>query len=360
MPGAYCSRTAPVPLAGTRTVVAFEIPQRMIDGGASHRRHMRQPMITRLMVVALAVLVTCTARAQAPPPAQAVPPAADFWTISVYTGKSPFDLTPPPAVSHPLLTGAHVTDMPDLKIDTVAHPHLVISGGRFYMFFTAKDLSVNRGGIGLAESTDGLHWTFRKTVLREPFVLSSPFVFEWQGTYYMVPESYTEHTIRLYRATAFPEKWEYVRDLITGSPTESFISPTVLRHENRWYLFTSPSGNDTLRLFVGDDLAGRWVEHPASPIVQKDPHNARPAGRPFVLDGALYRVAQDCQPTYGLQVFASRITALSPTAYSETKVEAPLVKASGQGWNRKAMHHVEAHQIGAGKWIAAVDALGAR
>jgi hypothetical protein len=253
-----------------------------------------------------------------------------------------------------------VTDMPDLKIDTVAHPHLVISGGRFYMFFTAKDLSVNRGGIGLAESTDGLHWTFRKTVLREPFVLSSPFVFEWQGTYYMVPESYTEHTIRLYRATAFPEKWEYVRDLITGSPTESFISPTLLRHENRWYLFTSPSGNDTLRLFVGDDLAGRWVEHPASPIVQKDPHNARPAGRPFVLDGALYRVAQDCHPTYGLQVFASRITALSPTAYSETKVEAPLVKASGQGWNRKAMHHVEAHQIGAGKWIAAVDALGAR
>ena len=65
------------------------------------------------------------------------------------------------------------------------------------MFFTAKDLSVNKGGIGLADSVDGLHWTFRKTVVREPFVLSSPFVFHWQGTYYMVPESYTEHTIRL-------------------------------------------------------------------------------------------------------------------------------------------------------------------
>ena len=75
-------------------------------------------------------------------------------------------------------------------------------------------------------------------------------------------------------------------------------------------------------------------------------------------DGALYRVAQDCFPTYGLQVFASKITSLSPTIYADTKVEAPLIKASGEGWNRKAMHHVEAHQTGTNQWLAAVDALG--
>ena len=320
---------------------------------------MRAIMVTRLLIGVLVLLVARGASAQAAPQTQAAPPATDFWAISVYAGPSPFELTPPAAVQHPVLTGAQVTDMPDLKIDTVAHPNLVVEGGRWYMFFTAKELSVNKGGIGLAESTDGLHWRFRKTVVREPFVLSSPFVFQWQGTYYMVPESYTEHTIRLYRATSFPEKWEYVRDLMKGGPTDAFISPTLVRQENRWYLFTSPSGNDTLRLFIGDDLAGSWVEHPASPIVRKDPHHARPAGRPFVKDGALYRVAQDCQPTYGLQVFAFKITTLNPTTYAETKVDVPLVKASGAGWNRKAMHHVEAHQTGPRTWIAAVDALGA-
>lgn len=309
---------------------------------------------TCVAAVLASVFMTVPAAAQTP----AAPPAADHWTISVYTGSSPFALTPPVSVQHPALTAALVTDMPDLKIDTVAHPNLVGANGRFYLFFTAKDLSVNRGGIGLAESVDGLHWTFRKTVIREPFVLSSPFVFQWQGTYYMVPESYTEHTIRLYRATSFPDRWEYVRDLISGGQADAFISPTIVQHEQRWYLFTSPSGNDTLRLFVAADPTERWTEHPASPVVRKDPHNARPAGRPFVKDGALYRVAQDCLPTYGLQVFASKITALSPTTYAETKVETPLVKASGQGWNRKAMHHVEAHQTGTNQWLAAVDALG--
>lgn len=319
---------------------------------------MRGLPIATLIAGVLALLAGPRAGAQVAAQAPAAPPAADHWTISVYTGSSPFALTPPASVTHPVLTGAHVTDMPDLHIDTVAHPNLVVADGRFHMFFTAKDLSVNKGGIGLAESTDGLHWTFRKTVIREPFVLSSPFVFQWQGTYYMVPESYTEHTIRLYRASSFPDRWEYVRDLVAGGPADAFISPTIVRHDNRWYLFTSPSGNDTLRLFVGDDLTGPWTEHPSSPVVKKDPHNARPAGRPFVKDGALYRVAQDCLPTYGLQVFASKITTLGPATYAETKVETPLVKASGEGWNRKAMHHVEAHEVARGQWIAAVDALG--
>lgn len=306
------------------------------------------------MAVSLCALLATPCGAQSP----GGPPAADHWTISVYTGSSPFALTPPASVPHPVLTAAHVTDMPDLKIDTVAHPNLVSANGRIYMFFTAKDLSVNKGGIGLAESVDGLHWTFRKTVLREPFVLSSPFVFRWQGAYYMVPESYTEHTIRLYRATSFPDQWEYVRDLLAGEPAEAFISPTIVQHEQRWYLFTSPSGNDTLRLFVAANPTGPWAEHPASPVVGKDPTTPGLRGRPFVQDGALYRVAQDCFPTYGLQVFASKITSLSPTIYADTKVEAPLIKASGQGWNRKAMHHVEAHQTGTNQWLAAVDALG--
>ena len=39
-------------------------------------------------------------------------------------------------------------------------------------------------------------------------------------------------------------------------------------------------------------------------------------------------------------------------------IDAPVVKASSKGWNAEAMHHVDAHQIGRNRWIAAVDALG--
>jgi len=308
-----------------------------------------------LITAAPVLLRSVRGAAQPAPPAA---PARDLWNIGIHTGPSPFQLAPPAGLTQPVITGLHVTDMPDLHIDTVAHPNLVLADRRYYMFFTAKDLAATKGGIGLAQSSDGLTWTFTRTVIREPFVLSSPFVFQVDGTYHMTPESYTGTTVRLYRATSFPDRWEYVRDLVKGGPDEHFISPTVLHHEGRWYLFASPSGNDTLRLLHADRIDGPFVDHPSSPIVRNDPHNARTAGRPFSIEGALYRVAQDCQPTYGLQVFATKITALSATTYSEQKVEAPLLKAGGTGWLRKAAHHVEAHQRGPGDWIAAVDGLG--
>jgi hypothetical protein len=293
------------------------------------------------------------AAAQGNPPAAAKksgPPAA--WTLGIYTGPSPFQLAPAPKAQNPVLTGADVTD---IKVDTLAHPFMVIQNGRYYAFFTAKDHAADKGGISMAESPDGVQWKFRRTVIREPFVLSHPFVFQWQNEYYLIPEAHTETSIRLYKATRFPDEWKYVGNLLEG---EHYISPTLVRYKNLWWLFTAPEGNDTLRLFYASDFKGPWKEHPLSPIVKKDLRTARPAGRPFVLDGALYRLGQDCYPTYGHGVRAFRITDISPTTYAETLVEKPLVQASGQGWNSDAMHHVDAHELSKGRWIAVVDALG--
>ena len=279
----------------------------------------------------------------------------NLWTIGIHTGPSPFELSSPAKMKNPVLTGADVTDMKDLNIDTVAHPFMVAADSRHYVFFTAKDIKADKGGIGLAESRNGLEWKFRRTVIREPFVLSHPFVFKWQNDHYMIPEAHTETSVRLYRATAFPDQWKYEGDLIKG---DVFISPTLAQYRGWWWLFTSPSGNDTLRLFHARDLKGTWTEHPLSPIVKKDPRTARPAGRPFVIGGALYRLGQDCVPTYGYQVRAFQITDISPTTYAEKMVETPLVKATSQGWNARAMHHGDAQHTGENQGFAVVDALG--
>jgi hypothetical protein len=232
---------------------------------------------------------------------------------------------------------------------------MLIEGSRYYMFFTAKDLKSDKGGIGLAESSNGSKWKYRRIVIHEPFVLAHPFVFKWQNVYYMIPEAHTETSVRLYRATQFPDKWEYEKDLLTG---DTFISPTLVRFRDMWWMFIGRQGNDTLRLFYAPDFKGPWTEHPLSPVVKNNLKTARPAGRPFILDGKLYRLGQDCVPTYGYQVHAFEITEISPTTYSEKMIEAPVVKASSKGWNAEAMHHVDAHQIGENRWIAAVDALG--
>src|SRR5262249_14713284 len=284
---------------------------------------------------ARAVLVVCTltaaiaaspavrdAAAQDKPPS---PAKTSVWTLGVYAGGSPLDLRPAPKAANPVLTAADVTDM---KVDAIAHPFLVVKDKRYYVFFTAKDLKSDKGGIGLAESSDGATWKFRRTVIREPFVQSHPFVFEWQNEYYLIPEAHTETSVRLYKATAFPDEWKYVGNVLEGDG--HFISPTLAHYKGLWWLFTSPTGNETLRLFYASDFKGPWKEHPLSPIVKKDLRTARPAGRPFMIDGALYRLGQDCYPTYGRAVRAFQITDISPTNYMEEMVETPVVQASGE------------------------------
>ena len=302
-------------------------------------------------VIAAAVLAAATIAAQGSQPAAA---KKTTWTLGIYSGPSPLKLQPAAGAVNPVLTGADVTDM---KVDTLAHPFMVIQDKRYYVFFTAKDIKADKGGIGLAESNDGVKWNFRRTVIREPFVLAHPFVFEWQGEYYMIPEAHTETSVRLYKATAFPDEWKYQGNLVEGKG-EHFISPTLAHYNGLWWMFTSPSGNAALRLYYASDFRGPWKEHPLSPIVKNDVRTARPGGRPFTWDGALYRLGQDGYPRYGHALRAFRIVELGPTEYAEKMVETPVVEASGKGWNSDAMHHVDAHQIGAGRWIAVVDALG--
>jgi hypothetical protein len=272
------------------------------------------------------------------------------WTIGLYAGATPFDLQPAPGAANPVFTAA---DTGDPSLDIVAHPFMAIEDGRMHLFFTLKSTSAGTGVIGLADSIDGRKWTYRGVALQEPTVLSYPCVFKADGTYFMVVES-TDNVVRLYRATQFPQKWEREAELIRG---DKLVSPTIVQHNNRWWLFVG-AGNATLRLFHAAALKGPWSEHPRSPIVANDANIARPAGRPLVIGGKLYRLAQDCEPTYGRAVVAFEITAMTETDYRERAVEKTLVSASATGWNSGAMHHIDAHRRANGQWIAVVDARG--
>jgi hypothetical protein len=278
--------------------------------------------------------------------------AVSAWSVGVYTGSSPFHISNPPGVVNPVIKAGDVTD---LDVDIVAHPFMIITDSMYYMFYTAKNGEKHIGGIGLSESRDGFHWKYRRIVIDEPYDLSYPFVFKWKDDYYMIPEAHTETALRLYRATRFPDEWVYERDLLSG---EHYISATLAHYKDMWWMFVARPGNETLRLFYASDFKGKWTEHPKSPIVEKDLDTARPGGRPIVVDGVLYRIGQDCYPTYGNQAFAYRITEISTTDYKEEKIEPALVAASKKGWNAESMHHVDLHQIGKNKWIAAVDAQG--
>jgi hypothetical protein len=281
------------------------------------------------------------------------PTKLPHWSIGIYAGESPFALMPPDDVDNPVLTCADVTDVP---ASFVADPFMVRTDGVWYMFFEVMAQHLGIGQIGLAISHDGLVWKYQRIVLAEPYHLSYPYVFEWMKQYYMIPESYIAGSVRLYKAVKFPTEWVFVKTLLSGP---HYADSSIFRHESRWWMFTESSlgmKHDSVRLFYADDLEGLWLEHPRSPVVENNPHLARPSGRVLVINKKPIRYAQDCFPTYGTQVRAFEITELTTENYQERQIgDLPLLTGSGSGWNKDGMHHIDPHPIDENRWIACVD-----
>lgn len=276
-----------------------------------------------------------------------------MWSIGLYSGESPFCLAAVPGIVNPILTRDSVTDVP---AKFVADPFLVRRNGTWHMFFEVLNRQTGLGQIGLATSDNVTDWVYQNIILAEPFHLSYPYVFEWNDEHYMIPESFSQGTVRLYKAEDFPIRWSFVRSLIKISCAD----PSVFYFEDKWWMFicSHPSQRSSLRLYWANDLLGPWLEHPANPIVNRDGRKARPAGRVLVLADKIIRFAQDCVPHYGAQVRAFEISELTTKSYLETEhPNSPILTASGAGWNESGMHHVDPHLLPGGQWLACVDGI---
>ena len=270
-------------------------------------------------------------------------------SIGIFSGTTPFDLRGE-AHDNPVLSA---DDVSDVRAQIVADPFMLKVHDRWHMFFEVFNMDREKGEIGLATSSDGFHWVYQGIVLREPHHLSYPYVFEWQGKCYMVPESREVNTVPIYEG--FPDEWKQIGCLIDGSPC---ADSTIFRHQDSWWMFaeTSAGSHDRLSLYRADDLLGPWIEHPQSPLVEGDARKARLAGRVSAFEGSLIRFAQDCSVVYGQQVRAFEIVELGADRYEEKEVkESPVLTPGELGWNGRGMHHVDPHQIGTNQWIACVD-----
>ncbi|HSZ58385.1 MAG TPA: hypothetical protein VK797_22155 [Tepidisphaeraceae bacterium] len=275
--------------------------------------------------------------------------AEQIWAIGIYGGKSPLTLAPQPTVKNPVLKPEDVTDV---NASFVADPFIVNDNGTWYMFFEIGSKEQDR--IGLATSGDAVHWTYRQVVLNADVRLSYPHVFLHEGDYYMIPESHKAHEVRLYRARDFPLTWE-IDTVLLREPFVVDSSP--FQHNGRWWMFANcgpPENNQTLNLYYACDLRGPWQAHPQNPL-NESLSEARPAGRVIQFDRQIVRLGQDCKIIYGQAVRGFEVRKLTERDYQEQRIDPPLLGPSGVGWNAGGMHHLDAHKLDDGNWIAAVD-----
>src|SRR3989338_3957883 len=280
------------------------------------------------------------------------------WSIGVFESRDDFRFYPAKGVKQPVIDIQHVTDA---KAKFVADPFIVREKGRWHLFFEMFDAITKKGRIALAESEDGKRWDYRRVVLEEPFHLSYPFVFKHEGRYYLIPETGSQHAVRLYEAADFPLRWKYVKDLVAG---ERFVDSTLFYHDKKWWMLTGtgPLLEGTLSLYFAEDLMGRWQKHPSSPIARGYVAGARPAGRVIATGGRLIRLAQvgDIGSNllyYEKGVRAFEMVKLSSEEYEEREIFDTLFPKglSRDSWNKGGMHHMDAHPMDNGRWLACVD-----
>jgi len=272
-----------------------------------------------------------------------------IWSIGIYSGPSPFALAP--AAVNPVLRAGDVTDA---EAEFVADPFLLRRPEGWYMYFEVLLRESRRGVIGLASSQDGLAWNYERIVLKEPFHLSYPQVFQFEGSVYMLPETLDANAVRLYRATRFPDRFEPVCDLIEGQ----WADPTIFFDQGLWWIFacSTPYNHRTLYLFCAEELQGPWRPHPSNPVVANDRRIGRCGGRVLRTEGRLIRFAQDSVPMYGSRLRAMEILELNGAACREAeRAESPVLEPSVGGWNSNGMHHLDALELDSGDWLACVD-----
>jgi len=203
-----------------------------------------------------------------------------------------------------------------------ADPFQIKVDGRHYIFFEDYVNAAGRAHIAVVEVDRNGIVSGPTEVLKLDCHLSYPFVFEWQGDYYMIPETGERNVVELYRAHSFPFDWQPEKVLLEA---RSPLDATLVEAEGMWWMFVNIQEDgvavnwDELHLYYAESPLGPWQPHARNPVVS-NVRSARPAGRLFWSKDVLYRPSQDSSLRYGYATTISRITELSTTTYTETEV----------------------------------------
>jgi hypothetical protein len=202
-----------------------------------------------------------------------------------------------------------------------ADPFLLHRDGADWLFFEDYRFAEEKGIISCVRLDESGRPAEPVAALARPYHLSYPFLFEWEGAVYMMPETKASGTIELYRAERFPDLWTLDRVLMSDVRA---VDGTLLAHDGRFWLFTNMSrpgysADDELYVFFADTPFGPWRPHPGNPVVS-DVCTARPGGALFRHEGRLLRPGQDCSLRYGGALNFNEVETLTETDYRERPV----------------------------------------
>jgi hypothetical protein len=215
-----------------------------------------------------------------------------------------------------------------------ADPFVITKDGFHYIFIEEYLYKTEKGHISVLKLNDKGELLSNEILIEKPYHMSYPNVFMQGDSYYMVPETGSNNTIELYKCSEFPNKWEFVKNIMEDISAKD---TTFFFYNDKWWLFTSIIERNSatisfneLFLYFSDDLfTSNWQSHPQNPIVS-DQKLSRSAGKIYINENKIYRPSQDCSGIYGRALNINCITKLSETEYEEV-----FVSKTEPTWDKK-------------------------
>lgn len=240
-----------------------------------------------------------------------------------------------PGIAETGTIGTGWLQVPDKGDHFYADPFPFEWQGRYFIFVEDYPHATKKAVISVVEfGGDGAPLP-PKPVLEEPFHLSYPQVFAWNGAIWMLPEGSASGRLTLYRAADFPHRWVAETTLLEGEISDA----TLLEHGGRWWLFATArdgfgSTSDTLAVFWAPSPTGPWTPHAKNPILI-DRRMARPGGAFVRVGGKLLLPVQDGTRGYGGGLGFSDLLELD---HEKVELSAPRAVREEGDWPYPQIH----------------------
>jgi hypothetical protein len=226
-----------------------------------------------------------------------------------------------------------------------ADPFLYKHDNELYVFFENYSYKTKKGKISVGKVTEDRRGGFSvidvRDILDFDYHLSYPQIVEEDGSLFLIPETYQNKRLEVYRCVQFPDKWELYSTAFEG---EEVVDTTYFHDENgdTWLLLNKGWTHEAeLHIYKIDSLKfENIVAHRNNPVLI-DCRKARNGGAIFKYEHEYYRPSQiNTHGVYGKGLHISKIKKLTLEEFEDEPViavEPNFIKGL------IGMHHL--HQI---------------
>lgn len=226
-----------------------------------------------------------------------------------------------------------------------------INNGKIKILFEEFSRELNYGNISILSLDENFNQTSKKKLLDTNSHLSYPFAITEGDRTFVFPESKKSGKLSCYEYDHEHESLQFVKDIIDLPLLDS----TILKYKDKFWIFGTLANDKTgyeLNVFHSAYILGPYIEHVQNPI--KTGLNAtRSAGHFIIVDGNIYRPAQNCEIEYGESITINKIIELNES----NVIEEPYmdIRINKNNRHNRGIHTI--HTINAVDNIIIVDGI---